>query len=277
MIYLYNTESDTYRDLYRTPYDNLQDYLSDYQEGTDVYKVVYLVSVLDVFEKARQKSAIRGRFAKNENGERLIDVFALTNDEFSFVESILPSCAAKVFQKLSAWCKDNLNAFQQNISFGNRIAIGVISSAVGTTINDSSANYTINSLKGYRIIILDANSDINEEEREIISNSATSIVIEREFSGDPTGLAYGIYNPSDKYFAYFLNMDVNWDKNMLQSAESAIIESFVAFILKEWYNINRYMDDYIIEETKFQDELKNIRTALMRGITSYRRPMNIFP
>lgn len=277
MIYLYNTVADTYRDLYRTPYESLEEFLSDFEEDSEIYKVVYLVSLSDVFEKAKQRSAFRGRFAKDAQGAGMLDSFMLTNDELSYINNIVQVCAAEVFKKVSAWCKNNVNAFQQNISFGNKIVNGSITSATGTTITDSSASFIVNGLTGYKIIILDSDSNIHEEERDIISNSETSIVIDRAFSEDPTGLEYGIYNPDEKYIAYFLNMDSNWDKNMLQNAEAAINEAYVTFILKEWYLVNRYMDDYTIEETKYQNELKKIRSSLMQGKTPYRRPVSNFP
>jgi len=48
---------------------------------------------------------------------------------------------------------------------------------------------------------------------------------------------------------------------MLQSCDNAIIESLVAYTLKEWYLINRYGDDYAIEEDRFQKQLMKVKSS----------------
>jgi hypothetical protein len=75
---------------------------------------------------------------------------------------------------------------------------------------------------------------------------------------------------------YGVKMDNNWDPNMLQLCDKAILEALVSFTLKEWYLANRYGDEYTIEEAKYQKQLLEVKSSLNRGKIPYRRPADFF-
>lgn len=274
MIYIYNETTDKYTDLYRQAFESLEEYLGDEAEDTTVYKIMFFVSMNDIFEEAKRRSAFRGRFARDKEGRPLLDQFAITDDERDLIENQLPNGATELQKKLSAWMKAVNESYQYGVSFGAKAPIGVITSASGTTIGDSRSPFTPGALTGYKLVIL--SGDIENEEREILSNTASELTIEREFTADPLGLDYGVYNPEEKFITYALQMELNWNFAILQAVEAAVKEALVSYELAQWYLANRYMDDYAIEDAKYKNELMKARSALFQGRESWTRPTDFF-
>lgn len=274
MIYLYNETTDTYTDLYRSAFENLEEFLGDEAEDTTVYKILFFVSLNDIFEQAKKRSAFRGRFAKDANGKSLLEQMAITDDERELIEDLLPNGATDLQKKLSAWMKAVNESYKFGVTFGAKNPSGTVSGVSGTTITDLTAPFTAGVLTGYKLVIL--SGDIIHEEREILSNTATELVIDREFTADPTGLLYGVYNPDEKFVTYALQMELNWNFAIFQAVEAAVKEALVSYELAQWYLANRYMDDYAIEDGRFKAEMMKARSALFQGRDQWRRPVNHF-
>jgi len=274
MIYIYNEATDTYTDLYRQAFENLEEYLGEEVADTTIYKIMFFASLQEIFDQAKKRSSFRGRFAKDGNGVSLLENIMITDDEQSFIEDMLPAGATELFKKLSAWMKNDNESYQFRVSFGAKAPMGTVTADSGTTITDSTGPFAAGTLEGFKIVIL--SGDIKDEEREILSNTATDLTIERPFTSSSLGLSYGVYNPDEKFVTYALEMDLNWNFAMIQAVEAAIKEALITFELKEWYLANRFMEDYTIEEAKYQRELGKARSALMQGKHAYRRPTDFF-
>lgn len=274
MIYLYNETTDTYKDLYRSAFENLEEFLGDETEDATLYKIMFFVSLNDIFEQAKKRSAFRGRFARDAQGKSLLEQMAITDDERELIEDQLPNGATDLQKKLSAWMKAVNESYKFGVTFGAKNPSGTVTGASGATITDSAAPFTAGALVGYKLVIL--SGDIIHEEREIVSNTTTDLVIDREFTADPTGLLYGVYNPGEKFITYALQMELNWNFAILQAAEAAVKEALVSYELAQWYLANRYMDDYDIEDGKFKSEMMKARSALFQGRDQWRRPVNHF-
>lgn len=274
MIYLYNENTDTYTDLYRSAFENLEEFLGDEAEDTTVYKILFFVSLNDIFEQAKKRSAFRGRFARDAQGKSLLEQMAITDDERELIEDLLPNGATDLQKKLSAWMKAVNESYKFGVTFGAKNPAGTVTGVSGTTITDSTAPFTAGALTGYKLVVL--SGDIIHEEREIVSNTTTDLVIDREFTADPTGLLYGVYNPDEKFITYALQMELNWNFAILQAVEAAVKEALVSYELAQWYLANRYMEDYAIEDGKFKAEMMKARSALFQGRDQWRRPVGHF-
>lgn len=275
MLYLYNNSTDIYKDLYRKAYESLDEYLGPAEEVTDAYEVMFIMSLNDIFDKAKRRTAMRGRFAKDPQGGPLLEGLAMTDDERDFFDQVMPNASSEVFRKLSAFAKTVANAHKFNVTFGLKAPIGTVTSVSGTLVTDSSLGLTPSSLIGYRFVIT-TTGEFKDMERDITENSAGTITLELPFEGDITGLEYSVYNPAEMFAIYSIKMDLGWDINQLMSAESAIMEALILYAVKEWYKINRYLDDFAVEDATYEKELLKIRSALIKSSTPYRRTVDQF-
>jgi len=78
-----------------------------------------------------------------------------------------------------------------------------------------------------------------------------------------------------KYIIYSVSMDLNWDINMLQGVDNAIWNALIAYLVKTWYYLNRYAEDYAAEEIEYQNETTKIRSQLMHTKAPIRRPADM--
>lgn len=268
MIYLYNTTKYNYQ--------SISDYLESIaKEQGSIYHVLIMTGMDDIFEDAKQRTAIRGRLASTKEGASLLEAYAMTDDERDIFEKTIKNGAAEIFKKLSAWCKGIREAYRHNVSFGAPIFSGAIDSIAGAQVNDVSQAFTENSLAGYKLVITSPGTQMNVE-RTIISNAATGIILDSAFTSDVTGLEYSIFTDTDKYIIYYLELDTNWDINMLLGVEAAVKEALILHTIKEWYKANRFMDDFDIENTNYETELTKIRSQLIQSKVPYRRPTDMF-
>ena len=275
MLYLYDNTTDTFSPLYRTAFENLDEMINPPAViDTTVYDLVFFASLTDIFTMAKRRSAIRARFAKDEAGNPLVEKIAITDDERDWYDDILPQGAGEVFKKISAFAKNVTNAYKYGVTFGAKTASGTVESVVGVTITDSSLSLTPSALIGHKLVI--TSDDLKDQQKTIADNTANTITLEEAWEQDITGLSYNVYAPSDDYVMYGVKMDNNWDPNMLQLCDKAILEALVSFTLKEWYLANRYGDEYTIEEAKYQKQLLEVKSSLNRGKIPYRRPADFF-
>ena len=275
MLYLYDNTTDTFSPLYRTAFENLDEMINPPAViDTTVYDLVFFASLTDIFTMAKRRSAIRARFAKDEAGNPLVEKIAITDDERDWYDDILPQGAGEVFKKISAFAKNVTNAYKYGVTFGAKTASGTVESVNSAVITDSSLSLTPSALKGHKLVI--TSDDLKDQQKTIADNTANTITLEEAWEQDITGLSYNVYAPSDDYVMYGVKMDNNWDPNMLQLCDKAILEALVSFTLKEWYLANRYGDEYTIEEAKYQKQLLEVKSSLNRGKIPYRRPADFF-
>lgn len=277
MLYLFNTTTEVYKDLYRQAFENWNEYMDGKTEDATVYEIMFIMGMTDIFGEAKRRSAIRGRYAKDGNGNSLLESFAMTDDERDFFDSIMQNGSSEVFRKMLAFAKDVDNAHRYNVSFGVKSAEGTITTLSGDRliITDTSLSLTPNALAGQRLVIT-TEGDNKDLERDISENTANTITITMPFLEDLTGLDYAVYNPNEKFMIYSIKLDFNWEFNMLMNAESAVREALILYALKEWYKTNRYMEDYGIEEAEYQKQLQLIRSSLIQQRTISRRPTDQF-
>ena len=275
MLYLYDNTTDTFSPLYRTAFENLDEMINPPAViDTTVYDLVFFASLTDIFTMAKRRSAIRARFAKDEAGNPLVEKIAITDDERDWYDDILPQGAGEVFKKISAFAKNVTNAYKYGVTFGAKTASGTVESVNSAVITDSSLSLTPSALKGHKLVI--TSDDLKDQQKTIADNTANTITLEEAWEQDITGLSYNVYAPSDDYVMYGVKMDNNWDPNMLQLCDKAILEALVSFTLKEWYLANRYGDEYAIEEARYQNQLLEVKSSLNKGKTPYRRPADFF-
>ena len=275
MILLYNNTTDTFKDLYRHPYENIDEYVSPVDVEALEYDVLFFTNLTDAFIIAKRRSAIRGRFAKNKDGTPLIESIALTDDERDWYDDILPAGASEVFKKLSAFAKKITYAYKYGVTFGGKVAVGTVESVVGTVVTDSALVLTPSALKNHKFVITSDNL-LKDQEQTILDNTVNTITLTLPWEQDITGMSFSVYNPAEDYILYTVKMDSNWDTNMLHNCESAIMEALVSYTLKEWYMANRYVDEYAIEQDKYQKNLLLVKSSLGQGMISYRRPTDFF-
>jgi len=275
MLYLYDNTTDTFSPLYRTAFENLDEMINPPAViDTTVYDLVFFASLTDIFTMAKRRSAIRARFAKDEAGNPLVEKIAMTDDERDWFDDILPQGAGEVFKKISAFAKDVANAYKYGVTFGAKATSGTVETVVSNVITDSSLSLTPSALKGYKLVI--TSDELKDQQKTIADNTANTIILEEAWDQDITGLSFNVYAPTDDYVMYGVKMDNNWDPNMLQLCDKAILEALVSFALKEWYLANRYGDEYAIEEAKYQKQLLEVKSSLNRGKIPYRRPADFF-
>lgn len=274
MIYLYNTATGTYANMFRQAFKNIAEYLAGEEEDVSNYKVLIAVNMIDLFTEAKTRTALRARFAKKD-GKSLVEEIAMTDDERYFFDQKMPTGAAEVLEKLSAWTKANIDGFKYDVTFGQIMASGTIDYAENVILTDSSPGFVVSALKGYTLVIISAGDMLNRE-REISDNDAISITLTFPFENDVTGLRYNVYENTEKYMLFNLTLDAYWDANMLLGAETAVREALIIYIMKEWYLINRLMEDYEIEEIQYQKELSKINERLSRRKTPYHRSGELF-
>lgn len=279
MIKIYNATSDLYLEL--------NDYLEDLaaeiaaaelsgEELTIDYKILFLLKPDDLFALAKKRTAQRGRFAKGEKGESLLEKFAMTDDERDFFDEQLDTGAAEVFKKLAAWAKDIDEAYQHEVCFGDTELTGAVDTfSSPRTINDTSLAMTANQYAGYYLVF----DDYPLLKFTILSNTTNSITIAADESFPFTvasPMAFSIFSATKVYIIYKINIASTWDANMLQGIENAIQEALVTFIIKEWYLVSRLMDDFEIEQARYLKESDKIRSQLYHVKTPTRRTTDFF-
>ena len=277
-ILLYNPIDDTFKDYYRTPYENLDEMIDppvEAAEGED-YEILFFASLTDIFTIAKRRSAIRGRFAKDQEGKPLIEGFALTDDDRDWYDDAMPTGAREVFKKLQAYAKDVTQAFKYGVTFGGKLITGTVDVVNGTLITDNSLALVASALQGKKLVISTATSELFEQFRTILDNTINTITLATPWEQDITGLDFAVYDPAEDYVLFSVKIPGEWDSNQLHSIESSINEALVSHALKEWYLINRYMDDYTIEDGKVQEHLREIKIAIDRRKQPIKRPSDFF-
>jgi hypothetical protein len=269
MILLYNTSDKTYV--------NVTTYLTSIEASAgNNYRLIMLFNLDTLFEGTKKRTAWRSRFAKNEQGESRIDHLAITDDERDMFDDLMKRGCNEVFMKMSAWAKNIAGANRFNVKFGEPVESGSVTSG-GTTavLTDSEQAFVVNELAGYKLVITSAGLEQNQE-RTIVSNTADTITLDSAFTTDVDSLEYAVMTQTDDFIVYYLDMNTTWDLNMIHQAWGSTLEALITYFVKEWFIVNRYMDDAQIETTQYEIELVKIKQALSQRKTPLRRNGEIF-
>jgi len=269
MNYIYNATTKIYT--------NISTFDSAGVVKGDPISVLLLADLDQIFNSAKKRTSIKGRFAVDKVGGSALEQIALTDDERDWFNEIIKNGGTEIFKKLSAWTKGINSAYRHNVKFGNPVNSGAITSG-GTTavLTDSSKNLAVNSLAGKTLIITSPGSQMNSV-RVIVSNTATAITVQSAFGTDVTGNDYAICDTVSDFIAYYLNLDLSWDLNLFLGLSASIEEAFIRFTLKEWYRINQNtINDYQLEEAAYFDQVTKIKSQLLSYKIPARRVTDFF-
>lgn len=272
MNYIINADTYTYY--------TLEDFIEAYESGEtgDTYLLLFAYVINDLFNKIKRRTGQRGKLARDPGGTSVIDDFKLTEDERDIFMDFLRSGSAEVFRQISGFSKLINSAFRFNVKFGDPEFSSTISEVdvTGLIISDLAvAPMTINAYQGMKLVIISPGLYENEE-REIISNDEDSFTINAPFSGDVTDLEYAVIAQTNDYILIYSLFDVTkFDTNLLVGIDALYEKLFIGTVLKEWYLINRFMDDYIIEEKIFNDSISDLRMHYFQSMKPYRSVNNM--
>lgn len=256
-------------------YYSLEDFLIalEAQETGDSFYVLYAFPIDALFEKIKRRSALRGKLAKDQQtGASALENFQVTEDERDIFIDFLQTGAAEIFRQISGFSKEINAAFRFNVPFGDPEFSSTISSVSpdGLTITDASLNMTVNAYQGMKLVITEPGL-LENQERTIVSNTDTTFVIDSPFGGDPSAMQYIVAAQTENYILIYSLFDISkFDTNMIQGIDALFEKCLIATVLKEWYLINRFMDDYQIEEMLLKNAISDLRMSYFQSYKPYR-------
>jgi hypothetical protein len=240
----------------------------------DNYFLLFVYPIEALFEKIKRRSALRGKLAKDQQGMSRTEEFQLTEDERDAFMDFLRSGASEIFKQVSGFSKTINSAFRFNVNFGVPEFSSIISEVDGTGLIITDGGLpepmTTNQYAGMKLVIVSPGLYENEE-RTIISNDDYSFTIDEVLPEDVEELEYIIAAQTEKHITIYSLLDVaNFDTNMLLGIDSLFEKCFIGSVLKEWYLINRFMDDYKVEETLLKDAISDLRMHYFQALDGYR-------
>jgi hypothetical protein len=267
MNYIYNATTKTY-----TP---LAEFSPAGVVKGDPIRVLICTDLDSIFNEAKRRTALRGRFALDQQGASLLEKIAMTDDERDWFDQIIKNGGTEIFAKVSAWTKDLPAAYRHNVKFGIPLFAGAVTTVAGAVVNDTTKSYTVNDLTNKKLVITSPGPQMNQE-RVITSNTATGITLATAFTTDVTGMEYVIVAITADFIIFYLNLDLSWDLNLFQGVAATIQEAFILFVCKEWYKLNRNVPDFQVEELDYIAQLGKIRSQLLQYKIPARRVTDFF-
>lgn len=76
------------------------------------------------------------------------------------------------------------------------------------------------------------------------------------------------------YMMFSYGLDPKQDPNIWESIERDIQSAIERKVVAEWYYINRYMDDFMLEKQVFDTLVGDLRSNLIKTVFPYRRPIS---
>jgi hypothetical protein len=225
-----------------------------------------------LFEKIKRRAALRGRFSKDAQGVSNLDSLQLTEDERDIYLDFLQSGAGEIFQQVSGFSKKIASAFRFNVLFGTPVVDSAVVSVSGDglTITDSALAMTVNEYAGMKLVITSAGL-LENQERTIVSNTATTFVVDSAFSGDVATLEYIVSIQTEKFILIHSAMNVlGFDTNMILGMDALFEKCFIGTVLRDWYLINRFMPDYEVEKALLKDAISDLRMCYFQTLKQER-------
>jgi hypothetical protein len=264
MNYILN--ADTYL------YYSLEDFIiaRDAGETGDNYLLLFIFPIDAIFEKIKRRSALRGKLAKDQQGNSQTESFQITEDERDIFIDFLQSGSAEIFKQISGFSKSINAAFRFNVNFGDPEFSSTFSDDNGTTVVDGSLDMVPNAYVGMKLVIVSPGL-LENQERTIISNTDQSFVINEAFSDDVTGLEYVLSAQTEKHIMIYSVFDLpKFDTNVLLGIDALFEKCFIGTVLRDWYLTNRFMEDYQIEENLLKSAISDLRMHYFQSMTPYR-------
>lgn len=138
----------------------------------------------------------------------------MTEDERILFDDWLPVGANETFRlSMLGYAKSINEAIRTNVIFGDPIHSGQIEDSVVTMIQDTTKEFTDNELAGFKLVVTSPGALMNQE-RTIVSNTATTITLETEFDSDPTGMEYAIMIETKDSIVFYLDLPLAWNYNL---------------------------------------------------------------
>jgi len=240
----------------------------------DQYFLLFVYPIEALFTKIQRRSALRGKLVKDNEGRAQTDNFQLTEDERDAFLDFLRSGASEIFKQVSGYSKTINSAFRFDVYFGVPEFSSYILSTdpTGLIITDGGLTdpMTVNQYAGYKLIIISPGL-LENQERTIVSNTEDSFTINESFGEEVEYLEYIVSAQTEKHIMIYSLFDGNnFDTNMLAGIDSLFEKCFIGSVLKEWYLINRFMDDYKVEETLLKDAISDLRMHYFQALDGYR-------
>lgn len=255
-------------------YYSLEDFVN-LNVAPDTEETIYALftyQIEDLFEEIKRRTALRSKLAQGAKGESLSEEYQLTEDERDVFIKWMRKRSAKIFKEISGYSKAINSAFRFNVNFGDPEFSSLVSSVSpdGLTITDMSLDMLTNEYAGMKLVITSPGLYENQE-RTIVSNTDTAFVIDSAFTGDVSGLEYIVAAQTEKHILIYTLMNIlHFDTNMLEGIDSLFEECFVRALTAEWFLINRFMDDFQIEETELKKDISDLRMHFFQCMTQAR-------
>jgi hypothetical protein len=254
-------------------YYNLEDFVEALESGLteDTYYLLFAYPIEALFEKIKRRAALRGKLAKDNQGNSQLDSFQLTEDERDIFIDFLQEGSAKIFKEISGFSKRISGAFRFNVPFGDPLFSSLITTDNGTTIIDTSIeDMEVNVYAGMKMVIINPGLMENKE-RTIVSNTADTFIIESAFDGDTSGLEYVVAAQTEKYILIYSMFDIEkFDTNVMLGIDAIFEKTFIGTVLKDWYKINRFMEDFQVEAADLKESISDLRMHYFQSMKPYR-------
>jgi hypothetical protein len=257
-------------------YLSLEDFVNAINSGEtgDTYQLLFCHEIDGLFEKIKRRSALRGKLARDQQGNSQLEAFQVTEDERDIYLDFLQTGAAEIFKQISGFSKLINSAFRFNVPFGDPEFSSQFTAVDGTglIISDTSLvpQMTPNAYAGMKLVIITPGL-LENQERTIISNDEDSFTIGEAFGGDVTDLEYIVAAQTEKFVLVYSNFDITkFDTNMLLGMDALFEKCYIGTVLRDWYLTNRFMDDYKIEAQLLKDAISDLRMHYFQSMKPYR-------
>jgi len=292
MIKIFNADNSTY--LY------LKDYLEalelvleaedeeELDEFTAAYRLVYMYLKSNLFTEVKRRTALRGKYLRDDKGKPMIDKVAMTNDEKSIFSDYVYDAAVQVFNRLSGYARGIEDAF--------RLSQSVTVTMTGTS---GSAYVTIRNTEYYATHV----TDLPTTCANFITANAAALLGEGIICTHPTGTATLIFATEEpdrplhddldfinipitgnlagtgadvvEYIIFHFNLDEYLDTNLAEILDKTIERAFIHYVIKEWYE-DIGSPDAVMEDRKYQIAYAEILSRSHKLNTNVKRPTPLF-
>lgn len=256
-------------------YLNLEDFVLAINAGEtgDRYLLLFAYPIDPLFEKIKRRAALRGKLAKDQQGNSQLESYQITEDERDIYLDFLQTGSAEIFKQISGFSKEINSAFRFNVKFGDPEFSSAISEVDITELilTDSSIDpMTVNAYQGMKLVIISPGL-LENQERTIVSNTVDTFTIDTPFDDDVTDLEYMVSAQTEDYILIYSNFDLSkFDTNVLLGMDALFEKCFIGTILRDWYLINRFMEDYQIEESLLKNAISDLRMHYFQSMKPYR-------
>jgi len=275
MVRIYDATDDEYL--------TIEEFIDAYDEDdTNTYYVQFLYKLDTLFDLTKERTALRGKYARDEQGNSLLNAYAMTDDEEDLFDRFLEIGSGELFRKLNAWTKNVFKSYQYKAlhDFGGTeetvYHTGTVTGWANPNLTDSGATFGPNDIGRtleYTSGLLAGNGYVIES---VIS--ATEVKLTNPPPDDPTGMTYKVYeetSTTENSLQFFITMPDTPYFDLFESAEVKLEEALILYCIKEYYLLNRFMQDFQIEQERYDRLAHEVKSLLMMKTEATRRNNNM--